>query len=188
MKRDRSSVSDRTKHAILAAAAAVIAVKPGASMGEIAEAAQTARSTVHRHYPERAHLIAALQALAASRVKEAYDRADASPDGAKAKLLRLCQDFFEQADLLMAAHASLSQADQAASTSRSDAALTALIERGQRDNTIDPTLPPAWIEQTLWSLLYTAWRFGTTGKISKFEALRLFLGSFERMLLPLDQG
>lgn len=64
MKRDRSRAKERTRRAILDAAAAVLARNPAASIGEIAEAAETVRSTVHRHFPERADLISALQAYA----------------------------------------------------------------------------------------------------------------------------
>ena len=53
-----------------------------------------------------------------------------------------------------------------------------------RPGSIDPALPADWVEQALWSLLYTAWLMATGGRTSKHEALALFLGSFAKVVSP----
>ena len=77
---ERSPTATRTRSAILDAAVRLLARKRSSSMGEIAEAAGIARSTVHRHFPERADLLAALEAYAANELEIAT--ANARLDGA----------------------------------------------------------------------------------------------------------
>ena len=155
-------------------------------MADIAEAAETVRSTVHRYFPERADLIAALRAYADQQMAEAGARARLEEGPAGAALLRLCAEYFESADLVWAAYGNLTQDQEVASIGASDTSLRSLVERGHADGSIDPALPPLWIEQALWSLLYTAWLLAAARQASKHEALGLFLHSFERMLSSRD--
>lgn len=182
--RDRSGVSERTKQAILAAAATLIARDPNATMAEIASAAQTTRGTVHRHFPERADLVAALQEQARVEVDDAYQRARTTDGSARGQVLRLCEEFFERADLFIAAYVSLPQKDQIAAADAPDGALTALLEQGYRDLSIDTALPPVWIAQMLWGLIHASWRMYSRGICSRYDALRLLLVSFEKLLTP----
>ncbi|MDT5073313.1 MAG: TetR/AcrR family transcriptional regulator, repressor for lfrA, partial [Mycobacterium sp.] len=50
----------RTRKAILDAAMAVLGDNPGASLGDIASAAEVGRSTLHRYFAERSDLLRAL--------------------------------------------------------------------------------------------------------------------------------
>ena len=50
----------RTRKAILDAAIGVLATDPAASLGQIADAADVGRTTLHRYFPERADLLTAL--------------------------------------------------------------------------------------------------------------------------------
>lgn len=181
-KRDRSRANARTRKAILDAAAPVLAKNPAASIGEIAETAQMARSTVHRHFPERADLMAALEDRVQAGLADAALRARLQEGTAAEALLRLCQHYFEDADFLMAAYGHYTQADEVKGMAAMDPALIGIVERGHADASIDAALPPAWVEHTLWSLLYTAWLMAAGGRAPKHEALTLFLRSFERIL------
>lgn len=186
MKRDRSRAKERTRKAILDAAAALLARNPAATMGEIAEAAKTVRSTVHRHFAERADLIAALRAYAEEQLSEAATRAKPHEGNGAEVLLRLCQEYFDRSDLLMGAYGGLTQAEDIESMASTDTDLHRLVERGHSDGSIDRSLSGVWVEQTLWSLLYAAWLLATAGKATRHEALTLFLQSFAKLLSPSD--
>ena len=186
MKRDRSRAKERTRKAILDAAAALLARNPAATMGEIAEAAKTVRSTVHRHFAERADLIAALRAYAEEQLSEAAARARPHEGNGAEVLLRLCQEYFDRSDLLMGAYGGLTQAEDIESMASTDTDLHRLVERGHSDGSIDRSLSGVWVEQTLWSLLYAAWLLATAGKATRHEALTLFLQSFAKLLSPSD--
>ncbi|TGJ95488.1 TetR family transcriptional regulator, partial [Actinotalea fermentans ATCC 43279 = JCM 9966 = DSM 3133] len=54
----------RTRRAILDAAVSVFSSNQAASLGEVAQAAQVGRSTLHRYFPERADLMRAVGAEA----------------------------------------------------------------------------------------------------------------------------
>jgi AcrR family transcriptional regulator len=54
----------RTRRSILLAAARVLAAREGASMADIAAAAEITRGTLYRHFPGRQSLIQALEAAA----------------------------------------------------------------------------------------------------------------------------
>lgn len=186
MKRDRSRAKERTRKAILDAAAALLARNPAATIGEIAEAAKTVRSTVHRHFAERADLIAALRAYAEEQLSEAATRARPHEGTGAEILLRLCQEYFDRSDLLMGAYGGLTQAEEIEGMASTDADLHRLVERGHSDGSIDRSLSGVWVEQTLWSLLYAAWLLATAGKATRHEALTLFLQSFTKVLSPSD--
>ena len=180
---NRNRASARTRIAILNAAAPLLARNPAATMADIAERAETVRSTVHRYFPERADLITALRAYADEQMAEAGARARLEEGPAGMALLRLCAEYFESADLVWASYGNLARTQEIESAGAVDVRLRCLIERGHTDGSIDPALPPAWIEQALWSLLYTAWLMAAAGQTSKHEALTLFLESFGKLLL-----
>ena len=178
----RTAVADRTRNAILDAAAWVLARDPGATMAQVAKSAGMARSTVHRHFPERGNLVQALRQRADNEVRAAYTHV--GNDMARAGLLRLAQAFFEHADLLMAAYVSLPQADQLVTLNATDPAMNMLIERGHADGSIDPALHPAWVEQALWGLLYASWKTAANGSLSRFDAQAVLLGAIGKLLAP----
>ncbi|MFD5915757.1 TetR/AcrR family transcriptional regulator [Kitasatospora sp. NPDC058201] len=72
--------AERSVRAILAAAERVLAVNPGASMEQIAEAAGVTRTTVHRRFANRQALVDALAAEAAAKLAEAIE--DGHPETA----------------------------------------------------------------------------------------------------------
>ena len=58
----------RTRKAILDAAIRVLAADPSASLGQIADAADVGRTTLHRYFPDRAELLAAVMQEAGRRL------------------------------------------------------------------------------------------------------------------------
>lgn len=182
--RDRSATTARTRRAILDAAVEVLGRRQAASVAEVAEAAGMARSTVHRYFPERADLMAALERYAEEALREAAERARPGEGTGAEALLRICQHYFERADLVMVAYGNLSAVDELEGLGETDGHLEAIVRRGHGDGSIDPGLSGIWVEQLLWSMLYAAWLMAVAGKMSRHEALSGFLEVFGRVLAP----
>lgn len=175
----------RTRNAILRAAVSVLAQNQSASLGEIADAAGVARSTLHRYFPERTDLIDALRKYADEAIKAATDRALLDEGPAVDALVRLCHEYFDLWDTIMWSYwESMKECeDGSAFDEQYDPSITALIERGHREGSIDPAVPNDWIQQVLWALLYSAWELIRQGG-SRHEALTLALDSLRRLTTP----
>jgi AcrR family transcriptional regulator len=168
----------RTRRAILDAAITVLAKEPGASLGEIAVAAGVGRTTVHRYFPERSDLLAAIANDMLEKVEAATARARLDEGPALEALDRLCQEYFDLGDglTLLFNDPQLMNLEEWGEESESDRALLALVERGRAEGTIDPELDPHWVVQVLWCLLYGAWEmprwYGTPKHASVALCLR----------------
>ncbi|MFD0149688.1 TetR/AcrR family transcriptional regulator [Streptomyces sp. NPDC055721] len=154
-----SATRARTRRAILDAAVTLLSVDPAASLGDVAEAAGVGRTTVHRYFPERSDLIAAIGADITERVEVATDRARLDDGPAPEALERLCQEYFELGDRLMLLYdvpqfAEWSGFEQ---ETPADRAILALLRRGQEQGTLDPHTDTGWMQEVLWALLYAAW-------------------------------
>lgn len=181
-----TGVRARTRRAILDAAIEALTKQPNASLAEIAAAANVGRTTVHRYFPERSDLIDAISADALERVSQATVRARINEGPAPAALARLCQEFFEFGDVFMLLFTmpDLLTRDEWQEESDDDRALLRLIERGHQEGTIDPALPPLWVMNLLWSVLYTAWEQIRTLNMPKHEAVTLCLRTLAKAIVP----
>ncbi|MDS2172380.1 helix-turn-helix domain-containing protein [Nesterenkonia sp. CL21] len=184
IRRDRSQSMARTRRAILDAAVEMLRHDPAASMAAIAETAGTARSTLHRYFPERSDLIAALRELADEQVTRATERARLGEGTGSEALMRVCQEYFELDELIAVAYADFTQGDDLDSLEDMDAELLALVERGHADGTIDSTLSPEWIHILLWHLLDATWSMTATRRATKHEALTLCLRTLDKLTTP----
>ncbi len=175
----------RTRTAILKAAVSVLSQNQAAPLGEIADAAGVARSTLHRYFPERTDLIDAMRQFADDEITVATARARPEDGPAAEALIRLCHEYFDLWDSLTWLYLdSLKECGDASSfDDQLDPNVSRLIERGHLDGTIDRAVPNAWIQHLLWALLYTAWEYARLGS-SKHEALTLMLDSLRRLIAP----
>ncbi len=175
----------RTRTAILAAAISLLLRNPSASLGEVADAASVARSTLHRYFPERADLLAALKVFADHQMVAATGRARLSEGTAAEALVRLCHEYFDQWDTFMWSYVESFKGkdDVCAEPALVDPDLAAVIERGYADGTIDPLLPNAWIQQTMWAVLYSAQEYVRQGE-SRHTALDLTLRTLRKVIAP----
>jgi TetR/AcrR family transcriptional regulator, mexCD-oprJ operon repressor len=128
---------------VLEAAARIFAEDPGASVQEIADAAEVSRPTVYRHFSNREELIEAIQLEAMTQAREALDAAAASSEPAADALERLILDL---ADIvagypLLASLIGTKQRpkDHGPPEGFLDA-FDSLIARGRRDGTLRPDL------------------------------------------------
>ncbi|MGV9308874.1 MULTISPECIES: TetR/AcrR family transcriptional regulator [unclassified Nonomuraea] len=172
----------RTRRAILDAAVATLSKDPGASLSDVAAAAGVGRTTIHRYFPERSDLITAIGNDVLERIAAATARARPTEGPALQALDRLCQEYFELGDGLMLAFTEpqLVASDMWEEETPSDRALIELIERGQAEGAIDAELPADWMQQVVWSLLYSAWQHIRDSGASKHEALGLCLRSLRK--------
>jgi AcrR family transcriptional regulator len=152
-----SATRTRTRRAILDAAVHVLARDASASLGEVASEAGVGRTTVHRYFPERADLIAALVVYSHERIGEATVRAELEHGSAPDALARLCREYFELGELLTLMFTGAIGAMEDEPEQPHDRALVELIARGHAEGTLDPELPVAWTLSMLWTMLYTAW-------------------------------
>ncbi|GAA4863804.1 TetR/AcrR family transcriptional regulator [Saccharopolyspora cebuensis] len=174
----------RTRRAILDAAVTVLSQDPTASLGDIAAAAGVGRTTLHRYFPERSALQHDLGSDALERIDDAAERAHLARGSAPEALGRLCQELFELGDLLMLIFSDPQFTQSAAWTeyTASDRAIIELVESGHRDGTVDPELPPEWVQNLLWSLLYSAWQHASTEHVTKHQALSLCLRTLRKSI------
>jgi AcrR family transcriptional regulator len=183
---DESGTRARTRRAILAAAIAVLSKNGGASLGEIATAADVGRTTLHRYFPERSDLLRAIGVEALERVAAAAGRARLGDGPALDALVRYCHELFELGDVLtlLFADPAVMEDDLWREQTETDRELLRLVERGHADGTIDPDVPPAWAQNVLWALLYAAWELGRESGASRHNALALCVRSLRRTLTP----
>lgn len=172
----------RTRQAILDAAVGVLSRNPAASLGDVAAAADVGRTTLHRYFPERGDLMSALKEEADRRLDQAGVRARMSEGSGAAALRRLCQEYFDLGDLL-----SLLFQEQVGFEEEGacDDGFEAMVLRGHADGSIDPELPPVWVQSVMWSQLYAGWGYLSYGTASRHETLRLVLRCVDGAVRPL---
>jgi AcrR family transcriptional regulator len=178
-----SATRTRTRRAILDAAVAVLARDPSASLAEVAAAADVGRTTLHRYFPERSDLISALAVHTLEQVAIATERAAPSQGPATDALGRLCREYFELGDVLtlMFNEPQIGGDPAYEQEAEHDRRLVELIERGQAEGTIDAALSAAWLQYTLWALLYTAWSLMREEGLPRHEALDLCVRSLAKV-------
>lgn len=168
------SAKNRTEQAIVAAAVRTWASERGATLPQIAEAAEVGRTTLHRYFPERDGLVRAAVEHALEVIGAAI--AEAQPETGRS---------LEAMRRVVTALASVSEAimfvfgDQALMR---DVVPTAepelptphdpvidLIRRGQAEGVFDDQLTAEWIQQVLWGVAYTAFEQLAQGALAKFD-------------------
>ncbi|GAA3804217.1 TetR/AcrR family transcriptional regulator [Amycolatopsis tucumanensis] len=159
------STRDRTRSAILSAAATLLGRDYQAKLAEIADAAGVGRTTLHRYFPDRATLIKAavedsIAAIEASVADAAIDRGPALD--AMRRLVAAMVAVGDRLVFLFGDPRVLAEHGPDGGTPPDDPVI-ALIERGQAEGVFDPGLTPQWIQRVLWALVYTG---HTEGELS----------------------
>lgn len=179
-----TGVRARTRRAILDAAIVTLTRQPNASLGDIAAAANVGRTTVHRYFPERSDLIDAISADALEKISQGTARARVDEGPVPAALARLCQEYFEYGDvfLLLFTMPDLLTREEWQEESEDDRLLLKLVERGHREGTVDPAQPAEWLQQLLWSVLYTAWEMVHNQAMPKHDALTQCIRTLHKVI------
>ncbi|WP_405654765.1 TetR/AcrR family transcriptional regulator [Streptomyces sp. RK9] len=179
-----STTRARTRRAILDAAVTRLSADHAASLADVAETAGVGRTTVHRYFPERSDLLAAIGKDVGERLEAATARARLDEGPAPEALDRLCLEYFELGDRLMLlydvpqfwAWSGLEEGEE----TPSDRALITLLRRGQRDGTLDPDVSDTWLQSVLWALLYAAWEQTRDYDTPRHTALSLCLRTLRK--------
>ncbi|GAA0925033.1 TetR family transcriptional regulator [Nonomuraea longicatena] len=178
-----SGTRSRTRRAILAAAAAVLARDRAATLADIADAADVARSTLHRYFTDRDELVRAAIVDSLSMVEEQQKAAaiDQGPaDEAMRRLLVAMVDAGERLAFLFADPDLAKTLDQAKWDP--DPAVPGtldLIRRGQAEGVFDPGQKPEWVQRVIWALTYSGWEAGEKGELARHEIAGAVIRTFE---------
>lgn len=180
-----STTRARTRRAIVDAAVATLSADHAASLADVAEAAGVGRTTVHRYFPERSDLLAAIGTDVRERIEAATARARLDEGPAPDALDRLCLEYFELGDRLMLLDDvpqfwAWSGLEEEEDDDPSDRELLALVRRGQAEGTLDPDVDSTWLRTVLWSLLYGAWEQTREHDTPKHTALSLCLRTLRK--------
>jgi TetR/AcrR family transcriptional regulator, repressor for lfrA len=154
----------RTRRAILDAAMTVLATNPGASLGDIATAAEVGRSTLHRYFSERSDLLRALalHVHAISNAAIAHAEPDCGPPVEALRRVVECQlDLGPIVPFVYNDPALLADPELAAELDTGDEVIVEVLDRVATQGAPGP---PEWPRLVFWALLnagYDAARRGT---------------------------
>lgn len=177
----QSGARARTRRAILDAAVAVLSTDKSASLGDVAQAAQVGRTTLHRYFPERADLVEAIGAEAVERTRAAIAAARLDDGEPAAALRRLAFEYFDLGPWYMVLFNELSGGEPEfwAESDAAEEPVRELLRRGQADGVFDDQLSVSWLVRTLWWMLFNAWAMHDEGEVSRGDALRMAVRSIE---------
>jgi AcrR family transcriptional regulator len=176
-----SPASRRTRRHIVDIAIESLAENRNASLGDIADAARVSRSTLHRHFSDRAELLTAIDDECRRRFGVAIARAEVQHGTGMEVLNRIAMEFLDLGPVLSLIFADNALVDP---DSWGDGDMTELVVRGHRDNTIDPELPTAWVETTLWVLLFGSWLSMSGGAVKRRDVPALLSRTLSGAFAP----
>ncbi|MEU2394646.1 TetR/AcrR family transcriptional regulator [Streptomyces sp. NPDC007369] len=153
-----SGTRSRTRRAILGAAAEVLARDRGATLADIAKAAQVGRSTLHRYFPDRDMLVKAAVADAYLVIQQSILDAAVDEGPPLEAMRRLVAAMVGTGERLLFLYgdSTVLEGFEAGDEPDSVAQMVSdLIRRGQAEGVFDPDVAVQWIQDTLWALVYT---------------------------------
>lgn len=172
----------RTRGAILAAAATVLARNHDATLPAIAEAAGVGRTTLHRYFPDRETLIAATVADSLAAVERSVAEAavdQGPPADAMRRLVAALVAVGDRLTYLFGDPRVLASQGAAAEAPAADDPVIALIERGQREGVFDAGVSAVWILHTLWALVYTGSEEAQRGRLPRHGVVATVIRTLE---------
>jgi AcrR family transcriptional regulator len=178
-ERPRSGTRDRTRRAILGAAASVLARDRAASLADIAAAAQVGRSTLHRHFADRRELVGAAIEDALATLDQSVADAALDQGPPLEAMRRLVAAMVDVGDRLLFLFGDPRVLEGREGPTPSDRPVIELIERGQGEGVFDPEVSPGWIEHVLWALVYTAAEEVSAGRLPRHGVTPTVIRTFE---------
>ena len=161
---------------LLRAAADFLGRRPNATQDEIAAAVGVSRATLHRHFSGRQALMAALEDLAVTEMREVLRAArlqDGTAGEALRRLVAACQPVSPYLGLLYSQSQDLDFDTTMGVWEEIDGEITEMFLRGQRDGEFRPDLPAAWLTESFYSLVAgTEWAI-RAGRVASRDFDRL---------------
>lgn len=179
-----SATRRRTRQAIIDAAVDVLVSRRDATLADIADAARTSRSTLHRHFADRSDLVGAVVLDAIEAISTATVRAavgDGPPLDALRRLVAAYLDVGDRIRFLFDDPGLMAEHPVIGEFAGDEGPVIGLIERGQADGSFTTALRPEWVERVLWSLVFAAAEAVDDGVLGRHEAL-------STVLLTLEEG
>ena len=171
-------VQVRVKRSLLDVVAEVLVADPGASLGEIAEAAGISRTTLHNHYATRDDLLCAAGSRVLDLWEDAVSKIEDGPDGGlnalTTALLPLCPQV-----LFVYRNAGLEKLPGLAGRwDAGDEGVIAVMKRAEERGVLTPGLSESWLLSSYTSLLIAASGEVRAGRLAPLDAPGRVLGLF----------
>jgi len=174
-----SHAQARTRAAIIEASVSVLAASQTASLPVIAEAAGVGRTTLHRYFPDRDHLIREVTADSIAMVRELGLQAATGQGAPIDALQRLVASYLSASDRIVflfkdpAVLQNIPPEDQP-----EDDLVMDLIRRGQTEGVFASDLSALWIEHALLALVLQGCEDVRTGDLPAHTAVTTILRTF----------
>lgn len=166
----REEMSERTRHAILDAAARVLGRKPDAAMTDIAEEARVGRATLYRHFPTRESLVRGVQEVGTTELLEALAAADLDTLPADRAIARITSVFLRTGAKYAAVVSQDDEHKEHPPHDRAIAPVRAVINRAIRGGELRADLPDGALFAMYDALIVRALILTTTGKLTPEQA------------------
>jgi AcrR family transcriptional regulator len=184
-----TGVRGRTRRAILSAAASLLARRHGATLAEIAEAADVGRSTLHRYFPDRDELLRAVvhdSLEAIGRSVEGAAIGDGPPLEGMRRLVAAMVAAGDRIMFLWGDPRVLKEygPEPCEGDEDFDDPVLRLIQRGQAEGVFDAGLSAEWIQHTLWALVFTGVEDADKGLLPRHGVTATVIRTFENGIRP----
>jgi AcrR family transcriptional regulator len=180
-----SGVRQRTRRAILEAAASIWARDFSASLGDIADRAEVSRSTLHRYFPERQALVDALLLDSQARLEEAWNAALAVSNTAMDTVENIMGTIVDLADRILFLFSDPARfAGNPNWSMDEDDGLPELIRAAQREGELDPDIDPTFTMGVMYSLIYVTAESVASGALPRHKAAETAVRIFRHGLSP----
>lgn len=166
----------RTRRDIVQAAIESWAVDNAGSLGDVAGAAGVGRTTVNRYFPNRAALVAAVDAECRTRFAAAVQHGRPGDGPGLTALQRVCAEIIQLGPVLGLIFADNAPVDPDTwGEGSGPEALALVVVRGQSDGSVATDLPLDWVVTHAWTSLFGAWLMIRSQAATTAEASRLLV-------------
>lgn len=181
-----SGVRQRTRRAILDAAAAAWARDWSTSLSDIADRAEVSRSTLHRYFPERQALVDALLIDAQDVLDQLWVDATAASGSPIESIENIMMAIAGEADRIVFLFTDPGRfaGNPNWRTDDSDDDMVDLVRAAQADGTVDPDVDAEFTINVMYSLVYVAAEATASGRMPRHKAAELAVRTFRYGLSP----
>lgn len=176
----KPNVKDSKRKAILNSSTELLALKPTATLQEIADHAKIGIATLHRHFSTRELLMDALALNAIHLVDEALDRISVDETDMRDFLSQVFEALIPLGNNVSFLSFSASVAENSLiveEEARIKQPLREAVYRWQERGLLNSSMPANWMVSVIYNLLFVAWQEIQDGNLAKNEAPQLLLST-----------